>query len=758
MLVRKMLREIKSNLSQFISIFILVIMGTLVFTGLNSLGVGMDQSSKQYYENTNLADAFFRGNGFSSEQIEELRNQNGVEGVEPRYQINCSLREDSNVVLQMNYVTDNTISSFHLVEGEEYSNDSSGIWLDSEFAKENDLEIGNSITYVMAGTVMEQKIVGLIMHPEYLYCVKDDKQAIPDHKNYGYGVASDKVRSDHTYNQLLIDTAMDKREIEASIAATSLRQRGVLIMKKDHQSVAMFQNEINQMSQLQIVFPAAFLVIAFLTIITTMTRITSNQRPQIGILKALGFSNHKIIIHYMSYGFFVSLFGSIIGVVVGIVNMAPACFTMEKAMYTMPSWFIRPQWYVYFIIVSCVVACGLCSYIAARKELVGTAASILRPRIGMNQNHMPLEKLTWWKKRKFDTQWNMRDCFRNKLRSFIAVFGVMGAVMLIECGLGLSDTLSDMVDYSYERINTYEKKIELSASITEEEIADLSKNSQVQLVQENAIEVYRKGEEGNVLTSSMTVFEEGEYLHCLDANNEAREYKTDGITITNRIAEVLHLKKNDSIIFKIYGTDSLIEGKVVDIVLSPIGQSIFIPKSVYENFGVVFTPNIMLLGDTSISMPVHTYESIQTKEDLKEGLNDILTMMNTIIVILIGAAVILGVVVLYNLGVISFYERVRELATLKVLGFQYKRLQRLLQLQNIWLSTVGCIIGIPAGKLMLQVLMLSMGDSFDMPAVIHVSSYVLSVAGTFLLSLIITRLLSWKLKNIDMVSALKSVE
>lgn len=758
MLFRKMLRDIKSNLSQFVSIFILVIIGTLVFTGFNSLGVGMDQSGKQYYKDTNLADACFNGITFTKEQIEELRNKKGIEGVEPRFQINCTLKEDSNIVLQMNYVTDNKISSFHLVEGEDYSEDSNGVWLDSQFAKENKIKVGDSITYLMAGTVIEQNVVGLIMQPEYLYCVKDDKQAVPDHKNYGYGFASNKTMSDIPYNQLLINTTLEKKELEECIGNTSLKQQGILIMQSDYQSMAMFQNEINQMKQLQIVFPAAFLIIAFLTIITTMTRITSNQRQQIGVLKALGFSNRKIILHYMSYGFFISLLGSIIGVVAGITAMAPACFDMEKSMFTMPSWFIKPEWYMYLIIIGCVAACGLCSYIAAKKELVGTAASILRPRIVSNQSHMLMEKSSWWKKRKFDTQWNMRDCFRNKLRSFITVFGVMGAVMLIECGLGMSDTMKALVDYSYERINTYEQKVELSASITKEEMSKLEENDKVQLVQESAIEIYKKGKDSNIITSSMTVFDEGNYLHCLNEENKEKEYNTDGITITNGLAKDLNIEKQDSIVFKLYGTDNWVEAKVTDIVLNPIGQGIFIPKSVYEEIGAVFSPGILLLDDSDIPIPDNTYESIQTKEDLKENLNDMLSMMNTIIVVLIGAAVILGVVVLYNLGVLSFYERVRELATLKVLGFQYKRLQRLLQLQNIWLSAIGCIIGIPVGNVMLQVLMFTMGDTFDMPGVIHTSSYILAVAGTFLLSIIVTRMLSRKLKNIDMVSALKSVE
>lgn len=224
------------------------------------------------------------------------------------------------------------------------------------------------------------------------------------------------------------------------------------------------------------------------------------------------------------------------------------------------------------------------------------------------------------------------------------------------------------------------------------------------------------------------------------------------------MAEKLNLKEDDTVVFRVYGTDQWVEGKVTDIVRNPIGQGIFIPYSVYKNISEVYMPNYLLIDNSKLPIQEGDYASIQTKESLKNGITDMLSMMNSIIVILIGAAVILGSVVLYNLGVLSFYERVRELATLKVLGFQYKRLQRLLMMQNVILSVIGCLIGIPAGKLMLKILMNTMGDSFDMPGLISIKSYLFAVAGTFALSIVVTRFLSSKLKTIDMVSALKSVE
>ena len=551
MLIRKLLRDMVRNKTQFISIFLLVTLGTLIFSGLSSLGAGMKQSSDQFYKESNLADAFINGSGFSNEEIKNLRNLDGIDGVEGRLQVDCKVEMSKDSVLQMNYVSTNTISSFKVMEGEAFSDNVDSIWLDQHYAQANKINIGDDVVYTMDNKEVTKKVAGLVLSPEHVYCVKDETQALPDHKTYGYGFAYLDEKQIKEVNQILLDTNQPKTSLEEQLTKALKDHYWMLTTRQEHQSVAMFQNEINQMDQMQVIFPAAFLVIAVLTILTTMTRLTINQRQQIGVLKALGFSNRKIIIHYTEYGLITSILGSLLGTILGIKVLTPLCFEMEKSMYSLPSWSVSPEWKIYLVVVLCVLVCCMCSFLAARKELKGVPAQVLRPKAVKEPKSIKLYQMKWWKKLRFDTQWNIRDCIRNKLRSFITIFGVTGAMMLVICGFGMRDTISAMMDYSYERANTYEKKITLSPLMTAEQRASLEEITSIQLLQESIIEI--TGEDGSTKTTNMTVMGEGSYIHGLDSEFEPTTFTKDGVTLTKKLADKLHVSIGDVVSFHLYG-------------------------------------------------------------------------------------------------------------------------------------------------------------------------------------------------------------
>ena len=184
----------------------------------------------------------------------------------------------------------------------------------------------------------------------------------------------------------------------------------------------------------------------------------------------------------------------------------------------------------------------------------------------------------------------------------------------------------------------------------------------------------------------------------------------------------------------------------------------FIPKDRYESVGGVFQATTALSGKDSSMLDESICAAVQTKESQIKSMEELLSIMNMMVFIMIFAAVVLGAVVLYNLGVLSFYERMRDFATLKVLGFQYRRLQNMLQMQNIWLTLIGCVVGMPCGYLLLKIMMTTMGETFAMPGVITIVTYAISTIGVIALSVLVNYLLSRKLKKIDMVSSLKAVE
>jgi putative ABC transport system permease protein len=595
------------------------------------------------------------------------------------------------------------------------------------------------------------------MHPEYVFAVKDEAEALPNHETYGYCFMS---KDEYTllpvlpYNQILIETKLTKPELNLYISKQHYNQTAVLLMQNDLISVNQFNNEISQMKSVQTIFPVIFLLVAILTILTTMTRITVNQRMQIGILKALGFSNRRILLHYSAFGFMLSLFGSILGSLLGIFMLPNVVYQFQKSFYILPNWYRYSEPYVFITVGFCVLCCGFCGFYACKKQLEDVAAKILRPKVEKQAKLTSIEKSSWWSKLSFDVAWNLRDCMHNKLRSFITVFGIVGCMTLLLCALGMNDTMNYVMNTSYNELNTYESKVTLSTSITSDILNDLQSNPNNQFLQETAVEVQTST---SLETVSMQIVSHGDYLKYQGKSGDLISLPDNGVLISNNIAKNLSVEVGDTLLFRLYGNKAFIEANIVAITKNPIGQGIFLSSTYYEILGQTFTPTSFVTNQTNLILE-EGFATIQTKEAMIHSMDEILSMMYVMIFIMIIAAATLGIVVLYNLGVLSFYEKVRELATLKVLGFQYRRLSNLLQKQNIWLTLIGLILGMPSGYLVLNFMVQFMGDNFDFAPSVSIFSYTSSCIGVLALSLGVNRFMSRKLKSIDMVSALKSTE
>lgn len=754
MLTRKMIRDLRENQSQFLSIFLLMFLGMMLYSGMNAISYGMKQSSKTYYQECNLADAFVYGNEFTKEQIEAIKENKDIQGVEGRTQCQVSLVGSTDTTLQLNRIATNEISKLYLVSGEGYNKNKEGIWLDQSFAEANGITVGDIFSYSFGGLIEEKKVLGLVYHPEYVFALKDETEALPNHKTYGFFFVSEKYTKfgkEGVYSSLLIDSSLSKEELTKKLGDALLVNQLLVTMQKDITSVNMFDNEIKQMEAMEIVFPIIFLLVAVLTILTTMTRITINQRQQIGILKALGFSNKKILVHYMSFGLLISLVGSLLGMILGILCLPKLVFSFQRTMYILPEWKQAAGDGSFIVMVIAICSCCLCGVFAAKKELHGVAAQIIRPKEIKVGKHNAFEKLPFWKKASFDLQWNVRDCLRNKLRVFITVFGVVGGMALILCGLGMKDTMAHLVEEGYRKLSTYQTKV-TKDSLNTDNPPTIERG---QWIMELGAEV-RKGEK--TMATAVTVIGTGDYLYFRSLDGRILEAPKDACFITSKLADKLGVKEGDEISFKPYGLKSYVTCTIHEIVRNPIGQGVFLGESYYKSLGQTFSKTACLTDLEPSSIEVSSYKSVQSKQDLIKNVEELMTMVDVIIILMIVAASLLGIVVLYNLGILSFYERSREFATLKVLGFSYGRLQRLNRMQTIWLTVIGIIIGMPCGYLLLSYMIRFMGDSYDMVASIRVVSYGIAVACTLVLSLLVNSILGRKLKTIDMVSALKSIE
>lgn len=758
MLFRKMLRDMKLNKTQFIAIFLMSFLGVFIYAGVGSEWYGLKTTVNHYYEETNLANVWVYGNGFSAEDVSAVSQVDGVTGVQRRLTLNGIADFENSPTLTLHFVENNKISKCLLVDGEEFSLSKDGIWLDSQFSNAKGIKVGDTISITANNIILVKKVLGTVFNPEYIYSA-GNADIVPNHSNYGFGYLPHKAFPDIMpifYTELLVTTTdtINDASLEEEIDTALGGQYSVYISRKNMKSYAMFDSEINEHKAMGQIFPVAFLIIAMLSILTTMARMVNNQRTQIGTLKAIGFKNRRILFHYISYGLWLSLAGAVTGSIVGPLTIPYLFYGPMQSVFTLPQWRQDVSFSIILMAAASVAGCTITTYFACRSVLKDMPSQTLRPKVPKAIKQGFLERSKLWSKLGFNAQWNLRDVFRSKVRSSMAIVGVLGCTALLVCAFGMQDSMDDIVTWNYHELSTFQTKLALSESVTEDQINSILNQHNGEAMVEGAIELKANGikKSGELLVTDQVTL-----IRYEDANRNFIELPEGSISISYKMAEFLNLKVGDKFSWHIYGDEQWVTTKVGAIYRNPISQGITMERSEYEKLGYTFAPTSIITAE-SINSEINGVAKIWSIEDLTESYKTMTEAMDILVYVLIVAAIVLAVVVLYNLGVLSFTERQRELSTLKVIGFKTKKIRTLLLSQNMWLTALGIILGLPIGRWLIDYILVFMRRSFDIMTIISVSSLLYSIVGTFLLSLLVNRMFSSRVKNIDMVSSLKGVE
>lgn len=760
MLVKKMLRDISMHKAQFISIFIMAFLAVYVFTGVGGEWIGIKNSSEKFYNDINLADVWLYGNNFDDEKVSVIENIENVNQTERQLIIDVTAEFKNNPEIRLHFIEKNLVSKPYTYKGQDFDiNDCFGIWLDKRFAKAKNLNVDDRITLKYNGTTFKNlHIKGLVYSGEYVYLSEGDKMT-PDFSSNGFAYMSYKAYEaypfgDIVYNTLMIKTEQKDMTIFENQINTALQdQYSVFLPKEIHPSVNMFQNEINQHKMIGDIFPFVFFAIALLTILTTMNRIVNAQRLQIGTLKACGFKKAIIYFHYISYGFLISLIGALLGSIAGPFTLPYLIYPSMSSFYTLPVW--QPTFDFSFLIVALIViiSCTIVTYLSCYKILREIPAKSLRPKPPKTTKHNFLETTKLWEKLNFNTRWNIRDITRNKSRSLMAIIGVLGCTALLICAFGIYKGNNELKVWQYEDINHFNSKLIIDQTATKQQINNAKDLTQGEYILEDKIEI----KANNIKKAgSLTVTDNVSLITNTDKN---RNHITlpQGLSITYKIANALGVKKGDTVTFHRYGDTVWKTVTVAGVYREPTNQGITMDKEYFESLGFEFLPT-SILTEQNVYTNIEGIKNIVLTEQTIEQWDELSGSMMLMVYIIILAACILSVVVLYNLGLLSFTEMEREMATLKVLGIKTKKLARLIFTQNIWFSVIGFIIGIPLGQKLMQLMVTSSGDFYDFPVDLQFFNLAFSFIITFGVALIVNLLFARKLKKIDMVKALKGFE
>ena len=761
-LSKKRLRDIKQNKMQFFNIFIMVFLGVFVFAGIHAYMDGMEKSADKYYKDNNFQDIWLSGENFSTEDLEKVKNTENVKDAERMLTINTELENKDDVTLDTNFIESNNISKMYVVDGEEFSKDKKGVWFDSYLAKNLDLKVGDEITFTYQNMKMTEKIVGLVNTPDHVYFVKDDTEIFPTHKNYGFIYLSINELPQgipEIFNQIIVDVDnTDKTQETKADLENNIKSAIAVTDRESSVSYKGYNSEIEEGTTYSGVFTFLFLFIAVLSVTTTMNRFVKKQRTQIGTLKALGFKNRKIINHYVGYGFIISLVASVVGLLAGKYGLGTFFLNMEMSYFEVPVYNTVLIPVVYILAIAVVALITLVTYLSCRSILKESAVEALRIEIPkVKSTKFDLTTKGIFKKASISTRWNLRDVGRNKGRSLMAIVGITGCTMLMLCAFGMMDTMKSYLSWEFDKISNFEYKLSLSNNYTDDQFTNITEKYGNETSESFGIEIKNVDKKE---TNALTVNDAPNKLKYTNHNKEYMDLKDDGIYITEKLSEKYGLKVGDEITWHIFGDDNWYTCKIAGLNRDPQNQQLNMTRKYYESLGLTYKADTVYTDENLINTKtIDGVDTIQSIATLKQGMESMLETTETMVVLLIVVSAILGFVIIYNLGILSFTEKQYQFATLKVLGFKDKQIKNIFVKQNLWLTVAGIVIGLPLGFWMLDYIFKSaLGENYDFNAYIKPVSYLYAVVGSLVVSIIVNKVLSRKVKRIDMVTSLKGNE
>ena len=544
-----------------------------------------------------------------------------------------------------------------------------------------------------------------------------------------------------------------------------------------------YGDNADRMRSIGKVFPVLFFLVAALISLTTMTRMVEEQRVQIGTMKALGYGKAAIAGKYIGYALIATLGGSIFGVLVGEKILPFIIIYAYMILYKHLPAILVPYHMSYALQASGIaVACTLIATIAScYKELAAEPAELMRPAAPKQGKRILLERIgIIWKHLNFTWKSTVRNLIRYKKRFFMTIFGIGGCMALMVVGFGLKDCIYEIVSLQYEKVQFYDAATYMSDDISEEnrqqlhdyldQNADIKETIEARMQKTDVKSASGKKTLYLMVPSDNEKIEDFLSFHSRTNKDEVYSLKKDEVILTEKMASLLNVKVGDELTIEDEdrGDQTVTVGAICENYMS---HYLYLSPEKYEElYGVPAEYNTIIysvkdgkddqiekIGTKLLSMD--GVLNVSYTSSIEGRLDDMLRSLNLVIVVLIVSAGMLAFVVLYNLNNINITERQRELATLKVLGFYDGEVASYVYRENILLTIIGSVVGMVLGNLLHRYIILTVEVEEAMfGRQIHWQSYLYSFLFTVAFSLFVNWVMFYKLKKIDMVESLKSVE
>lgn len=767
-LTRKLLRDLKSGWKSFAAIFIICSLAITLYVGIDATWRGIEENLAWQFEASNMADIFITGES-SDRTVRDLLQIDGVQDAQRRVAAMGTakwLSGEPDLALAMSDGA--PVVSVPLVfEGAEIDplKKNQCILLD-RFAEAHGLGVGDSFRVKLDDKVISLEIVGLGVMPEYVVMFHDGEFS-PAPATFGYAFVSPGTLSDIQPNELVLTLSpgADEKAVYEAVCALLADREVVIQVREDIFGIKMAMEEAQQIRAMGGIFPAVFFIIAALITWTTMSRLVENQRLQIGSLLSQGYGRGALTWHFALYGLLIAVLGCLVGLLGARYGIGPILMRFIFSMYVLPDVRLYMSPFVMVAIALVIMAItGGASVLSARSALGHTPAALLRPKPPGKGKRVFLENINWlWRRMRFSDKMIARNLVRSPVRLLMGVIGSLGCAALMLTGFGMRDSVTYVMQNHYTRTMHYEARVMLE-------------NTSAGYARSVAIRAGATGYEEEMISQCEVLIGEEwkakavylladahDMIRLSDERGARVTLPEEGVALTRKAAEDYGMDLNDEIELRVPGGRA-VKTRIVQIVDLQLDQGIYASKNAFKKLDLFpwMPTDVLLRGadlDLDAVMKMDGVSKVTTLDEERSNKNSILQIMNVIVLLLVLFSGALALVVFYNLGQLNFSERIRELATLKVLGFTPREIKRLVLSENIIIMFIGLPFGYLLGpELHRIVLTKGLPNTIQFVPYIETLSWVYTGVITVLFSLVVNWMLGAKFKDIDMVEALKSVE
>jgi putative ABC transport system permease protein len=767
----KILRDIGEAKKSFIAIICISTLGIALFSGVNLYVSTVSTEVEETYKELNLADYWIYKTEVSSSDMEALKTLSYIESVERRKTFDANMDKNRNASIRIHGIDNEIFINIPgLLSGNLLNrNDSTALLLDSRFATAYNLSAGNVITLNSSGVSAHWRIKGIVKNAEYLYYAPEGL-TIPDYERYGFAFINASSIPDIPFNELVVKIKEESAISQEQVVKDVRNLIGnVNIINRMHQpSYRKISDTMDGIKQIGLLFSIAFfLVVGFVTWIT-IDRMMEKQRQNLGTLRALGYSKKEITARYSVFGFIITAPSLILSWLISRYGIANMLYELGTTYYTIEKTGVYYFSHHIFGATICVllIICGAV-FFNCGKTLKSTTASLLRPKPPKQGKRILLEKIGFfWNHLSFSGKIISRNLFRNKARFSMGFFGIIGSTSLIVCGFGLMNSISRMLDNAFEKTIQYDLEIKFRKPLPPSEVRDIydKLNNAENIDASMAFGIYLYGKNSNMANPYLVVMDKNQKsLNFKDSENNTIKLPDKGVLITNRLSQRLSAIVGDTL--KAERLDgSIIPLKMASVIDFPVGNEIYMSYDAFSDvLSVPFHVRTMLVRGENVDYSDLQNDSrislVESKAKIKENMMFILNSLQSFQNVLILFSALLSFAVMMVLGQMNFSERIRELATLKVLGFYQHEMKKLVLRENLWVTIFGLPFGVALGYGLLT-LILKQATTPELEIAPHISFVSIAVACCLVLIfvLVINHQTGRKFKNIDMVSSLKSVE